>query len=36
LEENPKGTFDEAKAEVKKKRPGWKLSLEDFEEAKKG
>lgn len=34
LKENPKATFDEAKAEVRKKRPGWKLSSEDFAEAK--
>lgn len=36
LAENPKGTFDEAKVEVRKKRPGWKLSQEDFQEAKEG
>jgi hypothetical protein len=35
LKENPKATFDEAKAEVRKKRPGWKLSTEDFGEAQK-
>jgi hypothetical protein len=36
LKENPKATFDEAKAVVRKKRPGWKLSQEDFKEAQLG
>jgi hypothetical protein len=35
IKENPKATFSEAKDFIGDKIKGWKLSEEDFEEAKK-
>jgi hypothetical protein len=35
LKENPKATFPEAKEFISSAIKGWKLSEEDFEEAKK-
>jgi hypothetical protein len=36
LKENPKATFSEARDFIADKIKGWKLSENDFEEAKKG